>query len=85
MTPIIEGTQTAPDRYHVTVRPEHGNPVTLHVVPAGAAGYAVRRDPDSSGHITAHRSFEAAVKSSNYRVRRYLSSCQRTARKRARA
>lgn len=33
MTPLLEGIQTAEDRYEVHARPDRGLPVTLYVVP----------------------------------------------------
>jgi hypothetical protein len=33
VNPVIEGIQTAEDRYEVTARPDRGVPVTLYVVP----------------------------------------------------
>jgi hypothetical protein len=71
MTPELEATQTAANEYEVTARPAYGKHVTLYVQPI-YDGYGVKIRPDSLGLISKHRTFEAAVKSSTYRARRYL-------------
>jgi hypothetical protein len=71
----LEGTQTATDRYMVTARPAYGREVTLHVVPQPSPRgmkFVVSRDPDRLGFISKHPTFEAAVKSSTFRAKRYL-------------
>ena len=73
MTPQIEGTQTGDTSYQVTVRPEYGNTVTLYVTTGrGYRKAYVQTTPDRLGFISQHRTFEAAVKSANYRAKRYL-------------
>lgn len=86
MTPTLEATQTGEDTYKVAVRPDHGIPVTLYVVPArrpsGKRAFAIKRDPASEGWITMHPTFEAAAKSAGYRAKRYLASYARTNKRR---
>jgi hypothetical protein len=43
VNPVIEGIQTAVDRYEVTARPDGGIPVTLYVVPTAPAPKHVYR------------------------------------------
>lgn len=84
MSPTLEATQTSERTYMVDVRPDHGNPVTLYVVPICGKFYVKRSpDPKSMGYITAHTSFEAAVRGANSRAKRYLASCTRAAKRRA--
>lgn len=70
MTPEIEGTQTGTLTYEVTARPQHGREVTFYVVATGKA--YVKTAPTSTGYISAHRNFETAVKSANFRAKRYV-------------
>jgi hypothetical protein len=86
MTPTLEATQTGEDTYKVDVRPDHGIPVTLYVVPwPGSNHWYVKRSPDptSMGYITKHTSFEAAAKAATGRAKRYLASYARTHKRRA--
>lgn len=86
MTPTLEGTQTGEHTFEVAVRPDHGNPVTLYVVPwPGSSHWYVKRSPEpgSMGYITKHTSFEAAAKSATYRAKRYLASCVRSTKRKA--
>ena len=71
MIPELEGTQTGAFLFEVTARPEHGPTVTLYVGRADR-GFAVKNRPDAVGFISQHRTFEAAVKSSTFRAKRYL-------------
>lgn len=66
----IEGTQTGEKTYEVTARPDHGKEVTFYVVGTGKA--YVKTAPTSTGYISAHRNFETAVRSANFRARRYV-------------
>lgn len=96
MNPVIEGIQTAEDRYEVHARPDNGIPVTLYVVPTcpepkvsyrrgwrhdrtPAPKYQVKRNPDSLGLVSEHRTFEAAAKSANARAKRYVNLCHKRA------
>ena len=86
MTPTLEATQTGEDTYKVEVRPDHGIPVTLYVVPwPGSNHFYVKRspDPESMGYITKHTSFEAAAKAATGRAKRYLASYARTTKRKA--
>lgn len=75
----LEGVQIDARTYSVTARPEHGKPVTLYVAVnyTSKLAYAVKLGLDRAGYITAHRTFEAAVKSANYRARRYVTAYSR--------
>jgi hypothetical protein len=44
VNPVIEGIQTAADRYEVHARPDRGVPVTLYVVPTCPEPKAVYRN-----------------------------------------
>jgi hypothetical protein len=96
VNPVIEGIQTAEDRYEVHARPDNGIPVTLYVVPtcpeaklvrrqggkrweASTPKYQVKRNPDSLGLVSEHRTFEAAAKSANARAKRYVNLCHKRA------
>lgn len=63
-------------RYSVTVTPAYGRPFTVYVIPNPASktgeGYITTASPRGTGRYAAHKSIETAVKSANYRVRRYL-------------
>ena len=86
MTPTLEATQTGEDTYEVAVRPDHGIPVTLYVVPwtdRTGQRWFVKRSPDSDGYITRHTTFEAAAKAATGRAKRYLASYARAAKLRA--
>lgn len=48
MNPVIEGIQTAADRYEVHARPDHGIPVTLYVCPVGGPKAVLVRDRTGS-------------------------------------
>ncbi|QGJ93492.1 hypothetical protein SEA_MUFASA8_43 [Arthrobacter phage Mufasa8] len=73
MSPELEGTQTAPDKYQVTARPAHGKQVTLYVQQDHfSERFFVKSKPDSESYISRHNNFEVAAKSANYRARRYL-------------
>lgn len=97
MNPVIEGIQTAEDRYEVHARPDNGIPVTLYVCPTGEPErvfvrsrgryvtrqpkYQVKRSPESAGLVSEHRTFEAAAKSATLRAKRYVNLCHRKAAK----
>lgn len=88
MSPTLELTQTGDAAAEVALRPDAGNPVTLYVVQwPGSNHYYVKRSPEpgSMGFISRHTAFENAVKSAIHRGKRYLASCQRTAKRKAAA
>jgi hypothetical protein len=64
------------ETYHVTARPPYGREFTVyvrpHVGPRGGRGFKTCRTPDSDGAYSYHPNFVRAVKSANYRARRYL-------------
>jgi hypothetical protein len=75
---LIEGVQTAPDKYEVVARPEFGKSARFRVERGQyQAGYSRRygflvRIGDGTGWITSHSSFERAIASANFRARRYV-------------
>ena len=71
-----DGVQRERRQYYVTVRPEFGREFTVwmmpHIGPRGGVKWKTCRAKNSRNWYQIHNSFETAVKSANYRVRRYL-------------
>ncbi|QAY16156.1 hypothetical protein SEA_SONALI_44 [Arthrobacter phage Sonali] len=91
MNPTLEATQTGSETYEVAARPDKGIPVTLYVVPAlvprRGRVYDVKRNPDpnTTGYITRHSTFEVAAKAATSRAKKYLASYARAEKRRLKA
>lgn len=75
----LVGKQTGDETYEVTATPDHGNRIKLRVAKGSySAGYSSRTgylvQTATGGVITAHRSFETAVREANKRAKRYVAA-----------
>lgn len=82
MTPTLEGTEAAPESpeaklylYKVTARPAFAREFTFYVCPVlnghGKQAFVVSATAAHLNWFSRHRTPEAAVRSANYRARRY--------------
>lgn len=70
----LEGTQTGEETYKVTASPNHNAAVTFYVCrKPRIRGFVVCLNPDHpDNYFNAHPNFERAIRSANYRARRYV-------------
>lgn len=78
-TMTLVGEQTGDETYEVTATPDHGRRIRLRVGHGTySAGYSSRTGylvmTATGGTISAHRSFETAVKAANSRAKRYVTA-----------